>query len=52
VRLQVLKIDPSDYRECCVAVCQTSNETESLRDKPANVRVTCNGEPAQLQWQI
>lgn len=46
VRLQVLKIDPSDFRECCVAMCSESGETQSCKDLPANGKVTCNGSPA------
>jgi len=47
-----LKIDPSDYRECCVAMCPESGDTQSCKDLPANGKATCNGRPAELIWQI
>lgn len=52
VRLQVLKVDPVDLRECCVAMCHESGDTQSCKDLPANGKAACNGRPAQLIWQI
>jgi hypothetical protein len=46
VRLQVLKVDPIDLRECVVAMCTESGETQSCQNLPANGKVSCKGKPA------
>ena len=50
MRFQVYKVDPSDLRECCVAMCTESGETQSCVSLPQNGRATCNGKPAKLIW--
>ena len=52
VQIQVLKVDPIDYRDCAVAMCTESGDTESLKDLPAKGKITCNGKEAKLIWQI
>jgi hypothetical protein len=52
VRLQVLKVDPEDVKECCVAMCVENGETISCKDLPANGKATCNDKPTKLIWQI
>jgi hypothetical protein len=48
----VLKVDPVDKRECVVAMCTETGETQSCKNLPASGKVSCNGKPAQLCWQI
>ncbi len=52
VRLQVLKIDPEELKECCVAMCVDNGETLSCKDLPPSGKAICNNKPTKLIWQI
>lgn len=47
-----MKVDPEDFKECCVAMCVDNGETLSCIDLPPNGKALCNNKPTKLIWQI